>query len=436
MNQELQLLKDIIQPTPIKTARILKSVTFRQMEGDKTIELRAEIFTDCSYEGDLAAIAGVDCRIGRESRNEYGEAHAGIIYMEKGYWPPKQGIDQKSFEQVRRLNLFRYDDWSGPLLTPESSGEAHKAIQAFNIRTTLTDDPANRIIPRKPDNYDPEYLRKTFGHDGSPGLSVPNMKTSWNQPELVGEQNNYIEGNWSQRKQIYQKFRDVTLGLLYFLQNDKSVPEEKQKIWQRFGLPKDEYKDNGHMPYEVYVRESRRIVGRKVFTENDAVLADGLKRAPVHPDSISVTEWFMDSHACTTKRLPGSKLEGEVMLKNQTFPGQIPFGSILPQNIDNLIVPVCLSASHIGWGTIRLEPTWMSIGEAAGYVASLAIKKKIPPASVDSDELTRLLARKHIMLSFFNDMEGREYAPWYPAMQYLATQGFFGSPMMPSQMKN
>ncbi len=198
-------------------------------------------------------------------------------------------------------------------------------------------------------------------------------------------------------------------------------------MWQQFGLPKDEYKDNGYMPYEVYVRESRRIVGRKVFTENDAVIADGLNRAPVHPDSISITEWFMDSHACTNKRLPGSKLEGEVMLKNQTFPGQIPFGSILPQNIDNLIVPVCLSASHIGWGTIRLEPTWMSIGEAAGYVANLAIKKQIPPASINSDELTRLLARKGIMLSFFNDMEGREYSPWYPALQYLATQGFFGS---------
>ncbi len=221
----ITIIKGYYPTNAHKTKRILKSVSFSQLDGDNTIELQGEIFVDCSYEGDLAAIVGVKCRIGRESRNEYGEEHAGIIYMEKGYWPPKEGLHQKDFEQVRRLNLFRYDDWSNPIITPESSGEAHEAVQAFNIRTTLTDDPGNRIIPKKPDNYDPEYLRKTFGHDGSPGLGVPNMKTSWNQPELVGEQNNYIEGDWSQRKQIYQKFRDVTLGLLYFRQNDKSVPD-------------------------------------------------------------------------------------------------------------------------------------------------------------------------------------------------------------------
>ncbi len=423
----ITIIKGYYPINAIKADKVLESVTFHQMEGDETIVLKGEIFADCSYEGDLAAVAGVNCRIGRESRHEYGEKHAGVIYMEKGHWPPGENIHQKEFDQVRRLNLFRYDDWSDHIIYPESTGEAHQALQAFNIRTTLTDDPNNQIMPEKPKNYDPEYLRRTFGHHGGPGLLVPNLKTSWNQPELVGEQNKYIEGDWSQRKRIYEKFRDVTLGLLYFRQNDKSVPKDIQKMWRKFGLAKDEYKDNGHMPYEVYVRESRRIIGHNVFTENDAVLAEGLKRAPIHPDSISITEWFMDSHACTEKRLTGSKQEGEVMLKNKTFPGQVPFGSILPQNIDNLLVPVCLSASHVGWGTIRLEPTWMSIGEAAGYAAILAIRKQIPPASVDSDELVRLLARKHIMLSFFNGIEGREYSPWYPAIQYLATKSFFGT---------
>src|SRR3546814_666776 len=169
------------------------------------------------------------------------------------------------------------------------------------------------------------------------------------------------------------------------------------------------------------------MVGRSVFTGHDARLAKGLERAPVHKDSISMTEWFMDSHACTLSRIEGSKPEGEVMLKNMTFPGQVSFGTIFPKEVDNLMVPVCLSSSHIGWGTIRLEPTWMSICEAAGYAAALAISQQTVPANINPDQLTRLLARKRIMISFFNDMEGREYASWYPAVQYLGTQGFFAS---------
>ena len=181
------------------------------------------------------------------------------------------------------------------------------------------------------------------------------------------------------------------------------------------------------MPYEVYVREARRLEGRAVFTENSALLVNGLKRAPIQNDSISVTEWFMDSHACTEHTLPGSKPEGEVMLKNKTFPGQLSIKCILPKDLDNLIVPVCLSSSHIGWGTIRLEPTWMSICEAAGYMVSMAVRSKLPPSKVNSDKLLRMLAVKRVMLTFFNDVEGREYAPWYPAVQYLGTKGFFGS---------
>ncbi len=115
------------------------------------------------------------------------------------------------------------------------------------------------------------------------------------------------------------------------------------------------------------------------------------------------------------------------MLKNRTFPGQVPYNCILPKDLDNLIVPVCLSASHIGWGTIRLEPTWMSIGESAAYAVSMAVNQKIAPSAIRKDKLMRLLARKGVMLSFYSDVEGREYARWYPAVQYLGTKGFFGT---------
>lgn len=414
---------------PVKVAKSgarLETVTFRQMHGGEETTVQGDIFADCSYEGDLAAVSGVICRIGRESREEYGEKHAGIAYTQENFWPPsEQVLEQENFKLVRKMNLVRYNTWS-ELIMPESTGDAHEAVQAFNIRTTLTNDPQNRLIPGKPENYDPAYLKKAFGHVGEgQGLGVPNQKTSWNFPELIGEQNKYVTGDWAERQRITQKFREATLGLLYFKQNDPSVPEDERNKWKEYGLPKDEYADNGNMPYEIYVREARRIVGRAVFTEHDASLAEGLKRAPVHKDSISVTEWFMDSHACTEHRIAGSKPEGEVMMKNMTFPGQVPFGTIFPKEIDNLIVPVCLSSSHIGWGTIRLEPTWMSICEAAGYAVALAISQQTVPANINPDQLTRLLARKRIMVSFFNDMEGREYAPWYPAVQYLGTQGFF-----------
>lgn len=406
----------------------ITSVAFKEMNGENIFTAGGSIFADCSYEGDLAAISGVNYKVGRESTDEYGEKNAGMCYYKKDYWPPAENIiEQEDFKLVRRLNLSGYTSWSDRM--EESTGKAHEAIMAFNIRTTLTNDPDNRIIPGKPKNYDPEYLKNRFADVSGTGLAVPNQKTSWNDPRLVGLPNKYVEGNWEERQKIIDKFREVTLGLLYFKQNDPSVPAEEQTMWKQYGLPKNEYTDNGHIPYELYVREARRIVGRSVFTEHCALLQEGLRRAPIQSDSISITEWFMDSHFCTETQIEGSKMEGEVMLKNKTFPGQVSLGTIFPEKLDNLIVPVCLSSSHVGWGTIRLEPTWMSIGEVAGYIASIAVSRNVAPTEIDSEFLIRLLARERIMISFFNDVEGREYSNWYPAIQYLGTKGFFGTYM-------
>ena len=410
-----------------KTATSITSIEFFQLEGTAKTTVGGAIFADCSYEGDLLVLAGVKHRIGRESKQEYGESHAGISYTKINSWPPSaEHLEKESFKMARRMNVEQYDQWSD-LIMPQSTGAADRNVQAFNIRTTLTNDPGNRIIPDKPKNYDPEYIKKRYKDISGTGLKVPNMKTSWNQPELIGEQNKYVEGTWAERKAVMQRFRDDTLAVLYFKQNDPSEPEESKKMWKEWGLPKNEYVDNGNMPYELYVREARRIEGTSVFTQHDGSLAPGLKRAPVHEDSISVTEWFMDSHACTEHELEGSKPEGEVMLKNLTFPGQISFNTIFPKDLDNFIVPVCLSTSHIGWGTIRLEPTWMSICEAAGYIVALSATQNIKPAKVDKEELLRTLADKGVMLSFFNDVEGREYETWYPAVQYMGTKGYFGT---------
>lgn len=409
-----------------KNGRMISSITFKEMDGTKTLTFTGKIFADCSYEGDLLMLTGTEHRIGRESKDEFNETHAGITYTQKNFWPPPSHVDKEYLRQVRTMNVYLYDSWS-ELIFPESTGAADKAIQAFNFRTTLTNDPNNRVIPGKPKNYDREYIKKKYAFIRGTGLQVPNQKTSWNYPEVIGEQNNYVEGDWKERKRVMDRFREDTLAVLYFKQNDPSVPEEERKYWKEFGLSRDEYPENGHIPYELYVREARRLVGYEIFTQHDGQLAEGLKRAPVHADSISITEWFMDSHACTDHEIEGSKPEGEVMLKNFTFPGQVSFGTIFPKEFDNFIVPVCLSSTHVGWGTIRLEPTWMSICEAAGYVVAFALRDKVAPYRVDRDKLLRTLAEKRVMLTFFNDVEGREYAPWYPAMQYLGTKGYFGS---------
>lgn len=422
----ITIIRDFYPELVSREDSLLRTVTFREKHKDKRITVRANVFADCSYEGDLAAVAKTPLRIGRESTHEYGEPHAGVAYMQKDFWPPSKAADEPGLSLARSLNLSSYDSWS-EIIRPATTGAAHPAIQAFNLRTTLTDNPENRIIPGKPKNYDHEIMKKFHAGIESGGLRVPNSKTSWNHPELIGEQNLYVEGDWKERERVTEKFRDYTLGLLYFAQNDPEVPKATREKMQQLGLSADEYKDNGNLPYEIYVREARRLSGRAVFTEKDASLAPGLKRAPIQNDSISVTEWFMDSHACTDQQVAGSKQEGEVMLKNRTFPGQVPFDCILPKDLENLIVPVCLSASHIGWGTIRLEPTWMSIGEAAAYAVSMAISKKNNLSRIRRDNLLRLLARKGIMITFFSDVEAREYANWYPAIQYLGTKGFFGS---------
>ncbi|MGE3315271.1 MAG: FAD-dependent oxidoreductase [Planctomycetaceae bacterium] len=414
---------------PVEIARdggLLRSVRFRAIEGVGVFTVSADAFADCSYEGDLAAVAGVPCRIGREAASEFQEKHAGIIYMRKVNWPPPQ-IRDAAVAYERTLNLFQYDAWYEKIENA-SSGEAHPSVQGYNMRTIVTNDPSNRIPVEKPANYDRNhYLKFGAGNPKGPGLGMPNRKFGLNEPKLIGEQDPYVEGDWEARRLVTKKHCDATLGLLYFRQNDPSIPESVRELWKEFGLPKDEFADNGHMPYEIYARETRRIIGRETFTENDAQLAPKGKRAPLHADSISITEWFLDSHACTPREVEGSEPEGMVMLKNQTFPGQVPFRTLLPQQYDNLLVPVCLSATHVGWGTIRLEPTWMSIGEAAAVAVAMAKAAKTSPARIDTDLLAQNLAERRFLLSFFNDVENAESKAWYPAVQYLGARGYFGS---------
>ena len=316
--------------------------------------------------------------------------------------PPQSVISQG-------LNIRAYGARQGSI-DPTSPFTADGAVQAYNYRFCVTSDPANRIPIPKPANYDrEEYVDYDRKYIATP--NGPNHKSHVNSPILPGENHDYPEADWDTRDRITQRHLEFGLGLMWFLQNDESVSPERRKNFQIWGLPKDEYADNGHVPYEMYVRETRRIVGRHVFTENDGSLAAGYSRTPVHPDSIAVTDWYMDSHSCTTDSRPGFKYDGKLILTEQSRPSQIPYRSLLPRELDNLLVPVCLSATHIAWGAIRLEPVFMQTGEAAGFAAALAKQQGVAPAELDADLLVRTLVERRQLLSFFNDLKVTDPGP-------------------------
>jgi len=408
-------------PVAVERAdRLIHAVTLREFKGGQTLHVTASIYADATYEGDLMAEAKTPYRVGREARAEFDEPHAGVVFAED------VGNENALVKYPRdavegRLNLRGFRITTGRIF-PGGTGEGDHAVQAYNFRICLTSDPANRILPERPANYRREdFLGKKTAATGG----APNGKGSWNEGKLPGQNQAYPNGDWATREAIAQRHLDYSLGWLYFVQNDESLPAELRERNRRFGLPKDEFADHGHVPYELYVREARRLVGRFVFTEHDALPAPGLGRAPIHDDSIAITEWPMDSHECTDRHGPKGGLDGKVLLTEETRPGQVPYRCLLAADLDNLLVPVCLSATHVGWGAIRLEPTWMHIGESAGFAAALAVKRHQTPSQLDSDVLLRTLAREHVMISFFNDVDLASNEPWIPAVEYFGTKGFF-----------
>jgi hypothetical protein len=416
----LSVLRSFVPITVQRDGARLNAITLQAAQGETRVRVRGEAFADATYEGDLAALAKVPYRVGREGRAEFGEPHAGIVFMHAA--PEPANAEAARFAELHdQLKLRKFAGFQS--LLPVSTGAPDPAVQACNYRTLLSTDANNRVPIAKPANYDAYFLKSLEIFSGVE--SVPNAKFSWNRPQLIGRQTEYVEADWKGRQRIEDDHWEATMGLLYFLQNDLTVPSIVRRAWQEYGLAKDEFADNGHRPHEMYVRETRRIAGRAIFTEHDATLAPGLLRAPVQPDSVATTEWYMDSHSCTPARVPGGLEEGKFMLHHETFPAQIPYRCLLPQGVDNLLVPVCLSATHVAWGTVRLEPAWMQIGESAGVAAALAQKKKVTLAGLDTDALVHRLCELRSMVSFFNDAEMASSAPWIPAAQYFGTKGFF-----------
>ena len=418
----ITLLKGYIPVLVERDGKVIRSVTLRQFEGTKLYRAEAKAFADCSYEADLLMLAEVPYRVGRESRDEFHEPHAGRIFMRKTEDRPPYITDEEERE-FKRLKLRKFPGYQVTIDEPRS-GAGDRCVQAANWRPTLSFDPANRVPVEKPQGYNREVLMSLVMGCFSQPVS-PNKKIYFNRPQLVGPHQDYVEGNWAVRQRVMDELWTISLSALWFLQNDESVSPEERAKWREFGLAKDEFADNGHKPYEIYVREGRRLDARAMLTEHDAKLANGTMRAPVHADSVAVTEWYLDSHPCVWEQGPGGLHEGKFMLWAETWPGQIPYRCLLPKGVDNLLVPVCFGATHVAWGGARLEPVFMETGEAAAVAVAIASRSGIMPANVDGDRLARELANRRFLLSFFNDLDVGDKDASVSAVQYFGTKGFF-----------
>ncbi len=340
------------------------------------------MFMDATYEGDLMAAAGVKYHVGRESQAAYGEKWNGI----------QTGVLHHGhhFGAVRR-KISPYvvpDDPSSGVLPristapPGEYGAADERIQAYCYRMCLTDHEPNRLPFPKPDGYDPKQYelllrvfeagwRETF-HKFDP---IPNHKTDTNNhgpmsTDNIGFNYDYPEASYQRRREILREHTTYQQGWLYFIANDPRVPEDVRRQMQKWGLAKDEFKDNGHWPHQIYVREARRMIGAYVMTENEL-----LKKRPT-PEPVGMGSYTIDSHNVQRYITPEGAVQNEGDIGVSTRgPYQIAYGSLVPKREEctNLFVPICVSSSHIAFGSIRMEPVFMILGQSAATAAALAL---------------------------------------------------------------
>ena len=352
-------------------------LSFSTLSGKKFC---GEVFIDATYEGDLMASAGVAYQTGREAMEVYGEQWNGV----------QTGVLHHAHYFKPDISPYRIpgDPSSGVLPRistedPGSYGSGDKRIQAYCFRMCLTDVPENRVEITRPDGYDStqyELLVRVFESGWREVFNkfdpVPNGKTDVNNHgpfsfDNIGMNYEYPEGSYEKRREIIQEHTLYQKGLLWFLKSDPRVPGEVRQEMSRWGFARDEFTDNGYWPRQIYVREARRMIGSFVMTENEV-----LGKSPV-PRSVGMGSYTMDSHNTQRYITPEGFVQNEGDIGVDTPPYMIELGSILPkkEECSNLLVPVCLSCSHIAFGSIRMEPVFMILGQSAATLAGLAAEK-------------------------------------------------------------
>lgn len=371
-----------------------------RMENGATFE--ASVFIDASYEGDLMSRAGVKYTWGREGREQYGESLA--------------GRHERSAKHQFDVKISPYDD-DGNLLPQVYEGDetpvggADRKVQAYNFRMCLTNRKDNRVPFPKPINYNPHryellkrYLQvkgKDLTLDQLMILSpMPNDKTDVNNrgafsTDHIGGSWDYPNADYLRRQEIWDDHVRYQQGFFYFLANDPSVPAHIQKAMNEWGLSADEFTDTNHWPHQLYIREARRMIGAFVMTQAD------LQTQRSKPDSIGMGSYNSDSH--NVQRVPTADgfVENEGDMQVPVQPYEMAYRAITPKQDEcgNLLVPVCFSASHVAYSSMRMEPQYMILGHTAGVAADYAVRNEVPVQEVDVSWLQRRLREQRQVLT-------------------------------------
>jgi hypothetical protein len=412
-----------------KTGNRIESVTTE----DGTV-YRARAFSDSTYEGDLMAQAKVSYTFGREASAQYGESLGGV----RDRTPKHQFLVQ-----------IKATDENGKLL-PEiaaaprgESGAADKKVQSYNFRMILSNDPANQMAFPKPPNYDPHRyellarllaaMQKQFGrpqimHEVTLIAPIPNHKADINNQgpfstDYIGGSWEYPDASYAKRAEIFQAHVNYTKGYFYFLAHDPRVPKSLQDEVNRWGLAKDEFQDTEGWPNQLYIREARRMVGEFVMSQKD--VQTDLTKA----DAIGMGSYNSDSHNVYRFVNADGNVENEGDMQVAVKPYQIPYSVMLPKKAEaaNLLVPVCFSASHVAYSSLRMEPQYMIIGQAAGVAAAMAVKGNKGVQDIDVPALVTKLRESGAVMEyrtaalpagFFNGLFSK-FLPGYSSRQQI-----------------
>lgn len=365
---------------PVRLGEFLCSVEQRgprllALSTESGLTVKARVFLDCTYEGDLMAMAGCRFTVGRESNRLYGERYNG-----------SQVMDRHQFDFAVDPYAVPGDPASG-LLPGIEPGEAHDGegdhrVQAYNFRICMTQRPELRVPFPQPEGYDrrwyellARYLAGGWQQVFHKFDKIRGGKTDTNNhgavsTDFIGQNFAWPHGSYAERERIFQEHVRYIQGIQWFLANDPAVPAPIQAEYRQWGLPSDEFPDTGHWPHQLYVREARRLVGEYVMTEHECVWN---RQAP---EAVSLAAYGMDSHNCRRVVRAGRVWnEGNVEVR-VAGPYPLSYRALLPRQseCDNLLVPVCLSASHIAYGSIRMEPVFMIVGQSCAFAADLALK--------------------------------------------------------------
>jgi hypothetical protein len=343
---------------------------------------RGRMFIDATYEGDLMAAAGVSYHVGREAMATYGErwngVQTGVLHHRHHFGAVSVPISPYVVPGNRSSGVL-------PRIStapPGEYGSGDDKVQAYCFRMCLTDRAGNRVEFSRPAGYDAaqyELLLRIFDAGWRETFQkfdrIPNRKTDTNNhgpfsTDNIGMNYDYPDASYARRRDIVQEHERYQQGLMYFIANDPRVPEDVQEEFRTWGLAADEFADNGHWPHQIYVREARRMLGAYVMTEHEL-----LKRRPT-PDPVGMGSYGIDSHNIQRYITPEGFVQNEGDIGVSTNgPYQIAYGSLLPKKaqVENLLVPVCVSSSHIAFGSIRMEPVFMILGQSAATAAALAI---------------------------------------------------------------